>query len=105
MNDKELLELAAKAAGIEATGYCAKLGIQYVNGSDDSPFTDYWNPLNDDGDALRLAVKIGLLNGSFVNLFLAIRLEESRINPAMGDEELVRRAFVRSAAEVGKEME
>jgi hypothetical protein len=39
MTDRELLELAAKAAGIE--GYC-------------------WNPLYNDGDALRLAVKLNI---------------------------------------------
>lgn len=55
MNDKELLELAAKAAGIE---------IEFDE--DDSPFRKgavgwlYWNPLTDDGDALRLAVKLGM---------------------------------------------
>lgn len=51
MTDKELLELAAKAAGV---GYADNEG-KFV------PFVpETWNPLTDDGDALRLAVKLGL---------------------------------------------
>ena len=59
-NDRELLELAAKAAGIDAywdeeyqrmqMDYRHKGGKNY----------EEWNPLNDDGDALRLAVKLRL---------------------------------------------
>lgn len=44
MSDRELLELAAKAAGL----------WDAENGCIDIP----WNPLTDDGDALRLAVKL-----------------------------------------------
>ena len=46
-NDKELLELAAKAAGI------ADGDVFYDMDND-----KVWNPLTDDGDALRLAVKL-----------------------------------------------
>lgn len=55
MTDRELLELAAKAAGIE---------LRFLSGT--IPFSDgpervgQWNPLTDDGDALRLAVKLGM---------------------------------------------
>jgi hypothetical protein len=50
MTDRELLEQAAKAAGAE------RLKGTYENGwwLDDG----WWNPLTDDGDALRLAVKL-----------------------------------------------
>ena len=59
MTDRELLELAAKAAGLEMrwgrdwhnTG--APLIGALANPAD-------WNPLTDDGDALRLAVKLRL---------------------------------------------
>ena len=45
MTDRELLELAAKAAGItHVTPMMIKWG--------------QWNPLTDDGDALRLAVEL-----------------------------------------------
>jgi len=48
MDDRELLELAAKAAG-EST----------IGRPDD--INDWaWNPLTDDGDALRLAVRLRL---------------------------------------------
>lgn len=57
MDDKELLEKAAKAVGLD--GYIH----EWINGPEfiihgENPAT--WNPLTDDGDALRLAVKIGL---------------------------------------------
>ena len=49
--DRELLELAAKAAGYREAG---------IN----KPYTDgllkNWNPLTDDGDAMRLAVALCL---------------------------------------------
>lgn len=56
MTDRELLELAAKAAGIDL----------HVEWTDEGPTGHYrigcdgdtWNPLTDDGDALRLAVKL-----------------------------------------------
>lgn len=51
MTDKELITLAAKAAGIEWNkAYKAHLN---ENGA-------HWLPLTDDGDALRLAAKLGL---------------------------------------------
>lgn len=49
MNDKELLEKAAKAAGN------APSGIAYT-----SLIGRGWDPLIDDGDALRLACDLGL---------------------------------------------
>ena len=50
--DRELLELAAKAAGYE---YHSPAGYIVVDG-----IPGNWNPLEDDGDALRLAVKLGI---------------------------------------------
>lgn len=50
MTDRELLELAAKAAGI-------------VHYQSDRPFgsdAPYWNPLTDDGDVARMEAKLGL---------------------------------------------
>jgi hypothetical protein len=51
MTDQELLELAAKAAGLTSVG-ADDAGL-YPSG-----MTGPWNPLTDDGDALRLAVKL-----------------------------------------------
>jgi len=48
MTDRELLEAAAKAAGI----------VGEYGGLHD--LEEWWNPLADDADALRLAVKLGL---------------------------------------------
>ena len=56
--DRELLEAAAKAAGvnIDFADY-RDLGSHVVYRKRDSYLT-WWNPLTDDGDALRLAVKL-----------------------------------------------
>lgn len=58
--DRELLELAAKAAGIdyEWDGN----GRNMLRAVPFREYTNYehWNPLTDDGDALRLAVKLGM---------------------------------------------
>lgn len=62
--DKELLELAAKAAGMEGWRYSGPSGLHKMldpsrpkaTGSVGAP----WNPLADDGDALRLARDVGL---------------------------------------------
>ncbi|WP_257806434.1 hypothetical protein [Burkholderia glumae] len=69
MTDKELLELAAKAAGMnvlaepwpEESGwfFCLHHGdpaLHFRNLEDRDVRPNPWKPLNDDGDALRLAV-------------------------------------------------
>lgn len=69
MTDLELLERAAKVAGIkydpEASKPHPKSGAWFgLWLTFDREPTEYdrrrWNPLKDDGDALRLAVKLGL---------------------------------------------
>lgn len=56
--DRELLELAAKAAGIKGTwnerGQCLHITDQGFQSD------VWWRPHLDDGDALRLAVRLGL---------------------------------------------
>ncbi|MDB5887032.1 MAG: hypothetical protein JWR74_3203 [Polaromonas sp.] len=60
--DRELLELAAKAAGISLNHaphdhvYCGVL----TNTWNKERNTPYWSPLTDDGDALRLAEQLEL---------------------------------------------
>ena len=62
MSDKELLELAAKAAGFTNLTYCpawkcmAEFDIDKQGGY--FKWDTYWNPLKDDSDALRLAVEL-----------------------------------------------
>lgn len=58
MTDREFFELAAKASGIENIGYSASKGIARARNG--ACLTHFWNPLTDDGDALRLAVKLRL---------------------------------------------
>ena len=92
MTDRELLELAAKAYGLEK----AKLRIEF----------NQWNPLADDGDALRLAVKLNLLldvieGASGVQaLNIAFFSEIHHDDPYAA----TRRAIVCAAAEIGKGM-
>lgn len=94
--DRELLELAAKAAGYREAG---------IN----EPYTDWllenWNPLESDGDALRLALKLRLIvrcyDGSVIVDGGGIDVEEhdlSNYNAA------TRRAITRAAAAIGEAM-
>lgn len=59
MNDRELLEKVAKTADVgpvlcyESARNCLRIG--------DRKSYSLWRPLADDGDALRLAVKLGLV--------------------------------------------
>lgn len=122
MNDKELLELAARAAGIvgkyynegETTAYYAG-SLHYMTGPGHkhSP----WNPLTDDGDALRLAVKLRIGFDCYVDIdinehccaWLNHRdslIGFNRTYETYGDDPLAatRRAIVRVAAEIGKAM-
>ena len=98
MTDRELLELAAKAAGywnIEFDCYQGPLNF---------------DPLTDDGDALRLAVKLKLalyinhavrVDYHIPNAFPTIPLYEP-LEPDVYAS--TRQAIVRAAAEIGKEM-
>ena len=58
MTDRELLEMAAKAAGYEVE-WVRNSGCHYRCEAEES--REQWCPLDDDGDALRLAVH-SLLN-------------------------------------------
>jgi hypothetical protein len=59
MTDRELLELAVKASGEAsglADGFWVDAGLNL--GTDAEPIV--WNPLTDSGDALALAVRLGI---------------------------------------------
>lgn len=119
-SDRELLELAAKAAGYEFGeingtfkarieqdfGTCGTYGCQKHQWRD-------WNPLTDDGDALRLAVKVGM-NLALVVLagfsvaaahFSEQGVPKSEVVEPHGDDPYAatRRAIVRAAAEIGRQ--
>lgn len=61
MTDRELLELAAKAAGIEHGADRLDSGVSTTESDGRHRHLPRWNPLEDDGDALRLAVKLGMM--------------------------------------------
>ena len=93
MTDRELLELAAKAAGI---AHVTPMMIEWGQ----------WNPLTDDGDALRLAVTLRIgLAGSESHVW-ACKLDVCDIHEPRGSDSYAatRRAIVRAAAEIGKGM-
>lgn len=94
MTDRELLELAAKAAGYPPE-WKGEIKIM----ADAPVYERLWNPLADDGDALRLAVKLEL-HIDFMHDVHVLGCSEG------GPDRLVatRRAIVRSAAEIGKAM-
>lgn len=108
MNDRELMELAAKAAGYCITPHPNKDAPTYWLKHNDG--TDPWNPLTDDGDALRLAVKLGLpIPGDPRNFRGAymIPVTKGRIGsiPSFEDQcAAVRRTIVCAAAEIGRVM-
>lgn len=61
MTDRELLEAAAKAAGLGLGQWDeTNRSIYYPFRAQTLTDGHYWDPLTDDGDALRLAVKLGL---------------------------------------------
>ena len=93
MTDRELLELAAKAAQIMVNPWHEKYGL-LLSDFDFEP----WNPLTDDGDALRLAVKLQM-SSLFATGFYTIEDYAIRGNDPYA---ATRRAIVRAAAEIGK---
>jgi hypothetical protein len=104
--DRELLELAAKAAGIE--------GNQDVHGIWTQGSWEMggvcWNPRTDDGDALRLAVKLKIPM-QFPDWENMTRTWGSKncldaFNEPHGTDPLAatRRAITRAAAEIGRSM-
>ena len=129
--DRELLELAAKAAQLELTwvnardseGYpiCGETKDWCFIPSAKAPHNrrkgdemqgEIWNPLDDDGDAMRLAVKLHMRFDVFVesacvtihcarpdNEIMWLHLHESLY--AVDEYVATRRAIVRAAAEIG----
>jgi hypothetical protein len=94
--DHELLKFAAMAAG------------EWPSPEPFEHVLSRWNPLTDDGDALRLAVKLGIdvmrtnISGPQVHAmdFGVSITEEAGTDPYAA----TRRAIVRAAAEIGRNM-
>lgn len=103
MTDRELLELAAKAAGIEHTG--EDYARRSMGGGHYENFP--WNPLLDDGDALRLGVKLNILTyqTGLDQSYASTPMNWSCTVPHNDDPYAATRlAIVRAAAEIGKRM-
>ena len=105
--DRELLELAAKASGELTASW-------YGNDAYFDGVLSRWNPLNDDGDALRLAVDLDLAivpypiynKQKHSVLVQKKNLDESRFEKMElhGDDPYAatRRAITRAAAAIGE---
>jgi hypothetical protein len=110
MTDRELLELAANAASLNIKAQSVNaddIWIGLIVGEKHTREKKFWNPLEDDGDALRLAVKLQLEIG----ISAILTCVESRCNiyteEDSGDNTYAatRRAIVSVAAKIGKSME
>jgi len=102
-SDRELLELACKAAGYERLDRALGGGIII---QDEDCHSVRWNPLTDDGDALRLAVKLGLCLLWQHDWLMAYSGDVSERERHLDDPYVAtRRAIVRAAAEIGRSME
>lgn len=103
MNDRELLELAAKAAGIH---------IEYRRSSDAYYYDDQdtgreqWCPRDDDRQAVKLAVKLRMCVSVEHDAQAAVWQGDELLafNEPLGDDECaaVRLAVLRCAAEIGR---
>lgn len=109
MTDRELLELAAKSAGYRVYGWINDK-LYVINGPNPAEYYDpfSWNPLSDDGDALRLAVKLSMqldISASGCLVYLsnsAAPIGACAYSETRDIEVATRRAIVRAAAEIGK---
>ena len=112
-SDRELLELAAKAAGyaVEPDAHIPSGGIWLAESDGDKP----WNPITDDGDALRLAIKLNLTiccaqYDAFTQVFIGDH--DSRGSKSISERSsciedmgrITRRAIVRAAAAIVESM-
>jgi hypothetical protein len=113
--DRELLELAAKAAGLLIVGDVDRMIGQPAHRAggyvirNDRGGDSCWNPLTDDGDALRISVTLGLK----IEHYSVTSEGRCRVGAGVGYAPVTyegdpyaatRRAIVRAAAEIGKAM-
>lgn len=109
--DRELLELAAKAAGMDYLIWTPGAAPIVPAEHRADPNRIAWSPLTDDGDALRLAVKLG------IQVTPGTYLTQDAVAYVPGSQEVkehvhyqqdmltaTHRAIVRAAAEIGRSM-
>lgn len=122
MTDREMLELAAKAAEWQLCGYswigenedddeCEILESAFVKTNPEQELAAKWNPLTDDGDALRLAVSLGFIvdidtEEHYTEIEFTSNYEDKSASEGHGFDatEATRRAITIAAAKIGKEM-
>lgn len=111
MNDRELLELAANAAGIEGA-------YKTLHRSRRDHFSQIrhfireafvskglvWDPLNDDGDAFRLAYALQM-DVDYRSCRVVFGDDDQTLEFLYDGSRGVRRAITQAAAEIGKSME
>lgn len=109
MSDRELLELAAKAAGIgPVIGFAVEAGELMIGPRSN---IRYWNPLISDSEAFRLAVDLQLCTSTGELACAASWPPHSAwlhevVEKHDGDKRsAMRRAITRAAAEIGRQME
>lgn len=114
MKGREFLELAAKAAGyLECKYFGFVEGVEWWQVFDGQRWLN-WNPRDNDGDALRLAVKLRMEidhnHPSYETPWVSVREHPMRMCYVedLKDESqravATRRAIVRVAAEIGRSM-
>ena len=115
-NDRELLEYAAKAALVKtwADEQGVIRDISELHKNVHPHHARVWNPLTDDGDALRLAVKLRMdvdvseYGNGHATAWAMASADYSGSGSAedLGDDPYAatRRAIVRAAAAIGKDM-
>lgn len=112
MTDHELLELVAKAAGIDVEWLLDSENKEYLHNGEDGCV---WNPLTDDGDAFRLAVKLRLNiviktlpHKVYVEVYdgsvpsVTETLADIRVKETIDENASMRRAIVLAVAKIGK---
>jgi len=112
MTDRELLEMAAKAAGINIFNWTPG-----GHPTTDGAYTGIWNPLTDDGDALRLAnaLKLSICHTlceaptahgtamvGYAPWETGAPICSERYDGIEGRDAATRRAITRAAAEIGR---
>lgn len=103
MDDRTLLELAAMAAGVD---------LRRLPDAWPEVMEPVWSPLTDDGDAMRLAAALLISVHFFDGKTIAMPRFGWDVSERHGDEQYggdvaaaTRRAIVRSAAEIWREMQ
>lgn len=109
MTDRELLELAAKAAGLNVKSYRVDTDDKFTHLIVGRKFTSEkvaWNPLTDDGDSRRLQVQLKMSLGCTTH-YAAASCQGFVVHEMYGGDPAAaaRSAVLQVAAEIGRHTE